>query len=1244
MRFNKKAMSSLIAYLIMGLVVIGVMLPVIKYIKSTSDSSIAKEYGINTDDGFVPFDYNAHLSAEDEIVLNSINAFVCAVNSVASGKSDSSCGPAVKYEKENYVCCKITNTSSSNTEYIWNIKSACPNGVEDDIKGVSYSIIDLKEGEFCGESKSLNDVFCDNGGYKFGNSCVSCTDYGTILPSKKEEAVNYVLNELSRCWDISNQATKDIFCSWFSKENNSYEITKSDLLNKIKEGGYGFKLDSGFNGIKLIDDKVVICASNEGFNEVHINEGCEKAYNNYMTENTVTNYGKVCTVKSFELPQDVSEYGFDNSKKGWTEGWLSSYSAPKYVLYYEAFDDREKALWNNELGVISYGSMAYASMLNLGMTAIGAPLGAALKTPFKIVKGGITKLVPKLVPNRILSIFSRNVYSNAMKEFFSDIAFYGRLNALRKQVLKNADELKNVRAFLGEDMDGYLKLALESSDDQLDDLWDMISDDVIKNTNYNPQIHDKELEFLIDIFTKFNNEQSLLKYSKVDKLIGSYVSRGILKDKLDLDSFSNDLKEVSKGFDNLDSKQLDQLMASLEPDMLAVGLPPKGSDFYKNLFLASDNIQKKHIDVIYDNMARIFDQNGNIIVSEAEKLGITGKFLDFFRNQIMPKIMENNYVRNIPTLTKTMTVKYGAGMLLYLVASHKAGLSDDFYNVGTNQLGLGQPFIVQPKTAAFPENRELAKGHYLYLDKGIYEDGELGKARPRFYLASPCKTDIEIINTECSCNVKRGSYQLFSDELDSTPISLDSTNQEFNKIYLFDQLNDTNKKKVINNCLVTGSVSNTFLNVFRGTSVLDFDSAGRYCFDLAFNDKNISKSLIDFMFNEFFVNTNNYLKLYNNKEGLNIKLLENKEKSYNYSYDYGNVFEVIHSSVDKNINSKLLELNNSGNNPDLFWSAYFFSKFVTKFSEEADNYRIIYSHYPDKVKEISYIKIELLKLLSSAYVDENDNFNLEPTNNLLFHKFRCNNDICIILEDKVFFENQFRNLYSMAIQSENQEVLNIFGIVLSSTLQDLREEYNKAVIKSDKLDKLFGVPTDNKLSNDYILNKVARNYYFNYYKIMENEVSDKKIIKSCEDIKQKEANPLTEFINDPSELLMTSKCILVRPVNYNEYGQKYMPNYCFADVDMSDFNQVLSNVNTYGWIAVDIGSGAFGGPITIAMTATLTGALQYKFDQFIKGSERWPQHKGALWVQESDDPSDKLVSKESSDKTVSNKNELDYMD
>lgn len=85
MRLNKKA-SMVLVYMILGLVIILIAIPFLKFINKTSDASMAKEWDIKPQDDFKPYDYKSQTNPDDQIALDSTNALVSAINKLALSK------------------------------------------------------------------------------------------------------------------------------------------------------------------------------------------------------------------------------------------------------------------------------------------------------------------------------------------------------------------------------------------------------------------------------------------------------------------------------------------------------------------------------------------------------------------------------------------------------------------------------------------------------------------------------------------------------------------------------------------------------------------------------------------------------------------------------------------------------------------------------------------------------------------------------------------------------------------------------------------------------------------------------------------------------------------------------------------------------------------------------------------------------------------------------------------------------
>lgn len=124
MKLNKKAMSMVIVYMILGLVIVAFSIPIVNYIRKTSDTSMTKDWNIKPGDDFKPYDYSTQVKGDDAVALNSVNALIDAINSVSNNKDVNGIEPIGYTNIESYRITyvselEILNKATGNLKPNW---------------------------------------------------------------------------------------------------------------------------------------------------------------------------------------------------------------------------------------------------------------------------------------------------------------------------------------------------------------------------------------------------------------------------------------------------------------------------------------------------------------------------------------------------------------------------------------------------------------------------------------------------------------------------------------------------------------------------------------------------------------------------------------------------------------------------------------------------------------------------------------------------------------------------------------------------------------------------------------------------------------------------------------------------------------------------------------------------------------------------------------------------------------------
>ncbi|MCF7861143.1 hypothetical protein K9M79_02770 [Candidatus Woesearchaeota archaeon] len=1170
--------------LVVILVLAGVVItPVYQTAKNWFEGATKTEFPIKDPRDFVP--YVPELTDDEITVTRSINSIACAVNYIGTdGKDMSQCGKAVDVDKQkDYYCCKNTITSggSEKVEFVWYVEG-CPKSTGES----KIEVYNVPEGGKCGSASDPRLSKCDMGEFQLGDICINCDKFGDQIPTEKEKATEMVADMVVDCFRRSDSGKIDMLCTTIKKPDTDFEISMDDVNDKIKKDGWDIELE-GSDLPKKASPDLRFCAVNDfgwGDGEVHIgtSDCMAQKYTDLMAKNPEKYKKKsypYCYIERFELPQDITKYGFDknsgSSQLGdwlgvsWFDGFMNAYQAPEYVLYYEAFHQEEEALWNENLGATTYGSRIQAAGLNLAFTVIGGGLGKLISPIAKVTKkiGGamVTKIVDKFGAK-----FTSNSGVKAMKEglakFYTKASGKSSEDALAKSlkevVLESEGVLFHLKNVDKKAYDDLLVKIREGGDmqDIYDNYLTTIDDKIMSKPTDQIELINRDMNELHDIMTKFDSDASLRKYSKIHGVLDSYLENGVFN----INKFTQGVTDAAKAADRLGTEQMDELIIKVKGDIEVLGL--SGSEKFNVLYKGTpEGLTEIHIKQVQGEVIKMFnEETGEVVVEEAAKMGFSGGSLNFLKE--VGKVSYEKAVKGISNknVRKALFRKYVGGGVLYLMSAQREGLVDEFESRGADSLVLNHPQLIRPDPREY--NMNGIAGGFFFLDKGS-EDSQLGMSTPRFYLASPCLTDLEISLHDCGCKIPRGglvyqgehgSQQVNYDGLSST-LRNDPTELEKKHKYSFDDLSTNNQLEVIDDCLADG--------IFSRSKSAD-------CFSIAFTKEPVREDIIELLYYEYVVP---------------IQTFANEVKKYAYSdpsrkRQFDRIFDGEEYMIWKRWQDYYTSNTHisSYDNYKPFQSMMLFvlslessMKSSFQFTMTPEDAEIYY--------ETNKLNYEFMGFLGAIQLDEDDILRKEP---VTYEEFKSD------------FEAYYQRSLTVTTGSDKFLVSSLGGLMPKI----IRDNYGS------NIKDIYTKESNTHLID--VLKGAGRNYYFNYYELDKNDLDPRKAMKTCDQLTFTESEPLAEFSSEYQTRQFTTVCMSGKPENYREYGKDYIPNYCFADSEMTGWRSWAAEANNYGWMVVDVvAGGIWGGPIGIAATAAVTAVVQHEIDGYLVSGEKWPQHK-----------------------------------
>lgn len=1154
---NKKGIIfTQIIFAIMAVLVIAGLFPILNIIKMNIDKGTTQDLlekahkELKKDQDFVTFDFDK-VGDDDPIVQNSIKAFECAL--------------------------KLQSLKS--TDY----KTNCPEGSDKSPDFLSTSTLDfqmkelLKEAE---EIESTNDLKGDD-----------FSHWGEYKKIDKNDDGNFIIK--------TTNSEFEIIKPYKIKDKNEYYI---QVYSDKKKGYY------------KINVRTTVSTSCSGVWFGNVCVECDSKKIGYSTIDIK------CYIKGFELPQpDIDEDG-TLKEKGFN--WLEIYRAPKYLFYYDAFTKQEEMIWNRNFGAISYGSVAFAGVLNLGFAMTGGTMKATGKAgkkvfttakdlatqPFTTLKKikGVNIRFPRLLQKESSEQLAKTLTSKEIKERIIQAGYESNEKVISDLVLKNLKKVdntlyKNIREKIGistDQLDGMIRKS--SSIDNLKQK--ILGHEKLKNLQKNQNNYEefvKELSKLDDLADKFATKETLEKSAKLHRVISTLSKEGVFEPDL----FKKEIKSITKGLSQLKDNQKDELLKKIEKDM-HISKIYEDPTIFNGAY--SHTVTGKQFDTLVKNVDDLFDEKGKIISSRAKEFGIGDDMIGFFEKilgkstqkansrllsysikDVNPGILKKNGIK------RTFTVKYFGGALLDIIGNSREGIIDKYLPKGNNQLILASPYLYAPleEKKPFP----YLKDDILLLDKSAEKNTELGKAFPRFYLASPCKTDLEIYSTKCNCRINDEGFVLKKNDkyyqINPESITYRSNNDyEEKKRYFFDAQSLQDKKDLISKCL-SSEVSQSHKEYLP-------------CIQEALSTQKLKEKLIDFFYE-------NYIE----------KAIDDLNKIDDLDDFFGkNTCVNVDNYPIAWIHDSDIDIDNY---PNLF--------LLKKFSEE------LFS----KSNLINNENVfDLLRLINEPFMDADclTKKNFRKKEITLFNRHciedtdcerfgndaKCSNNICEnFISDKDYFRKRFVELYQQSVELDygSAKTSNYIAQVFAINFHNLKtlinndkfkDNFDKKIKKFDDVTKIdkFDLDKTYTIDEDYLLEFIARNFYNSFYLFDESEINTDIAIEECELSKDKISASQIGIFDPFKEFTLTTDCTFVKPINMYTYSNNdYKPNFCYAAAEYEGFREAINTMNTFVWPAIDIAAGGFGSPMATALIAAATGATQQYIDQELRGSMKWPQHK-----------------------------------
>ncbi len=395
-----------------------------------------------------------------------------------------------------------------------------------------------------------------------------------------------------------------------------------------------------------------------------------------------------CVIENFVLPQEISDEEY--AKK-----YISTFSDPRYVIYYEEFPKGEEKGWTTLMS-------GNNKLLGVG---ISAGLGAALS----LVKfPGITKKISKNIENKIgnkmIIIAEKIAQKNIKKTVIHNVVLLPK-EELKQYLSRNKNEKI---AYLFKDM---IKIKHDIWDDNIDDILVKYIKGEIKDIKGYEKMLSKEirddLELLKKGYEKYAKRKSI---GDEEALVLRDISSTLLFKSVNKERMRDILKDVVRNIPEDKETQLYKAINKRLAKLIA-------TDPYLML-LAVNSIGYALEEDIIDNQ-----------IKEGIKCSI-----------LVSSLSSSVLKKGVALPSATCSALFYIGII-----SVKADLSNEIYT----ESGFNTFYLYSPEFVLNAINNEFGKIHFsLYGNDNLKpyvialekNNGNL----ERFYLASPCYADLKI--------------------------------------------------------------------------------------------------------------------------------------------------------------------------------------------------------------------------------------------------------------------------------------------------------------------------------------------------------------------------------------------------------------------------------------------------------------------------------------------------------------------
>ncbi len=395
-----------------------------------------------------------------------------------------------------------------------------------------------------------------------------------------------------------------------------------------------------------------------------------------------------CIIENFALPQEIND-------KEYAKQYISTFSDPRYIIYYEEFPKGEEKGWT----ILMSGNN---KLLGVG---ISAGLGAALSlVKFPGIAKKISKNIENKIGNKMVVIAEKIAQKNIKKTVIHNVILLPK-EELKQYISKNKNEKI---AYLFKDM---VKIKYDLWDDNVDDLLIKYIKGEIKDIEGYDKVISKEIKDDLELLKKGYEKYAKKKgVGDEEVVILKDISSTLLFKSVNKERMREILKDVVR---NIPEDKEAQIYKAINKRLVKL----IATDPYLMMFAVNSIGYALEEDII-DNQ-----------IKEGIKCSILASTLS---SRALKKGVA------LPSAT--------CSALFYIgIISVKADLSNEIYTKsGFNTFYLYSPeFVLNTINNEFGKRRfslygnDNLKPYLIALEKN---NGNL----ERFYLASPCYADLKI--------------------------------------------------------------------------------------------------------------------------------------------------------------------------------------------------------------------------------------------------------------------------------------------------------------------------------------------------------------------------------------------------------------------------------------------------------------------------------------------------------------------